>query len=554
MFKHIGYKIILVFGSVLIVVMLILGFFFTVHQERSILAQNKRNMAKLTQSVAEGLQTIMIAGYADVAETFADRLHNVPDVIGFDILRTNGLEAFKDNITIDDVNRRIGSEEFLPRDEVSELRLLDEHDPNLMRALETGEMVSFYREVTPGVRNLSFIAPIMLSEQCYSCHGRSQPVKGILLLVTSLAQAEEDISSTRKQATQIAILSLIVIVLVTGAVIRRSVSRPIKSLTEAMEEVADGKMNRQVEIPSRDELGRMAGSFNMMSGRLADSYEGLISEQDKLTTIIQSTNEGIVVTDRSDKIVLINAAAEALLGKEAEQIRKDGFAMLFDDPGIIESHLQNMDNDTEGSALVHYQNRIFSLSASRILSKDGTLIGSAALIRDVTEETRLTNELLLLSTTDGLTGLYNRRYLNESLGKELGRARRYTLDFSIIMFDVDHFKKFNDVYGHETGDRVLKMLGNVMIKTFRDIDICCRYGGEEFLIILPSTNLENAKISAERLRVAVETTSIDDLSVTISIGIASYPETDTRSIDEFIKKADLALYKAKEGGRNRVCT
>ncbi|MBC8414624.1 GGDEF domain-containing protein, partial [bacterium] len=200
------------------------------------------------------------------------------------------------------------------------------------------------------------------------------------------------------------------------------------------------------------------------------------------------------------------------------------------------------------------QNGTFTLSASRILSKDGTLIGSAALFRDVTEETRLTNELLLLSTTDGLTGLYNRRYLNESLGKELGRARRYTLDFSIIMFDVDHFKKFNDVYGHETGDRVLKMLGNVMIKTFRDIDICCRYGGEEFLIILPSTNLENAKISAERLRVAVETTSIDDLSVTISIGIASYPETDTRSIDEFIKKADLALYKAKEGGRNRVCT
>ncbi|MBC8414623.1 MAG: diguanylate cyclase [Nitrospira sp.] len=553
MFRNIGYKIIMMFASVLVTVMLILVYFFTVNQEKSILAQNERNIAKLTQSVTEGLQTIMIAGYADVAETFADRLHNVPDIIAFDLLRTDGEEAFKDNKTILDVNRRLGYEEFLPREKETVNRLLAADDSNLIKVLNQQKMISFYQTGQDGEQFLSFLAPIIKDENCYKCHGMKNPVRGVLLLVTSLAQAKADIEATRYQATQIALVALVSIVILTGLMITRSVIRPIKDLTEAMEEVSEGNLSYQVPILGRDELGRMAGSFNRMSHRLAESYTGLVSEQDKLTTIIQSTNEGIVVTDGKDEIVLINRAAEMLLGKDEIQIREDGFMQLFDDKGIIEKHFSSINNDSGKKELVYYKNRILSFSASQIISHEGKPIGSAALIRDVTEEKRLEAELVHLSTTDGLTGLYNRRYLNESISRELGRARRYDVQLAILMFDVDHFKNFNDVYGHETGDRVLIMIAAVMKKMVRDVDVACRYGGEEFFIILPGTDLEEATSIAERLRSRIELTLVDGLNVTISVGVANYPNINTRSIDEFIKAADKALYSAKAGGRNRVC-
>ena len=121
------------------------------------------------------------------------------------------------------------------------------------------------------------------------------------------------------------------------------------------------------------------------------------------------------------------------------------------------------------------------------------------------------------------------------------------------MFDVDHFKKFNDAYGHDQGDRVLSAIGKLMISLFRPSDIPCRYGGEEFCVILTETNPEGAYTAAERARVEVEKLVVDTLKVTISVGLVIYPEHKIKTIKELIKLADTALYAAKKAGRNKVC-
>ncbi len=179
-------------------------------------------------------------------------------------------------------------------------------------------------------------------------------------------------------------------------------------------------------------------------------------------------------------------------------------------------------------------------------------MGSAALLRDITEERALEEQLRHLSNTDALTGLYNRRYLDERLETELERAQRYGLSLSFMMIDIDHFKHFNDEFGHETGDQVLQTLAKVMQELVRTSDIPCRYGGEEFVIILTNTNQAGAQDLAERLRQRVEATPMAGEHVTISIGVASHSASHPHNSAELLQRADAALYRSKAEGRNRV--
>ncbi|WP_210398165.1 sensor domain-containing diguanylate cyclase [Motiliproteus sediminis] len=551
MFKNIGHKIITVFGLVASIAMLSMIAFYTYNQEQSILAQNKRTMEKLTESVIEGLQTVMLAGYADIAQNYATRLKRVPEVVDFVILRTNGKEAFLDNSTIDSVNTRIGEEDFIPKDNTRIHQVLPTSDQHLQQVLQEREQISYYETDVNNEQLLTFLAPIKNDKDCHRCHGGDNPIRGVLKLTTSLAPIKQDIAATRSQSMVVLVVMLGLVFVVTSYLIRRSVVQPINKLTDAMLEVSRGDLDQVVPVIGRDELSRMAQSFNHMSREVLNSYKGLKNEQDKLNTILLSSLEGIVVTDSNGDVVLVNPAAEVLLDKSSEEIRVGGFLNLLDDPELVKHNLCKDPSQLE-PVLVEYKNRILQMLASSILAPTGEAIGSAILLRDITEEKKLENQLRELSTTDALTKLYNRRHLDETLDVELKRARRYKLDLSVLMFDVDHFKRFNDEHGHDQGDRVLQHLAGVMRECIREVDVPCRYGGEEFLIILTNTARNGALITAERLREAVEASRIDGLQVTISIGVASYPYLDVEESDEFVERADAALYEAKEQGRNRV--
>lgn len=167
----------------------------------------------------------------------------------------------------------------------------------------------------------------------------------------------------------------------------------------------------------------------------------------------------------------------------------------------------------------------------------------------------LYQKMELLATTDGLTGLNNHRHFQEILSKELERARRYRHPLSLLLMDIDHFKTFNDTYGHPVGDLVLKEISLCIQKSIRTNDIPARYGGEEFTVIIPETNQANAMIIAERVRATIEKHIIHSLEkqlrVTVSIGCATYP-TQASSQQELIDLADKALYYSKGHGRNQI--
>jgi diguanylate cyclase (GGDEF)-like protein len=164
-----------------------------------------------------------------------------------------------------------------------------------------------------------------------------------------------------------------------------------------------------------------------------------------------------------------------------------------------------------------------------------------------------------LAMVDGLTGLFVRRYFDARIDEEIERSRRYATPFSVVMMDVDDFKKLNDTYGHLVGDRVLKAIANVVKAQMRGVDTAARYGGEEIAMILPRTEMVGAYTLAERIREAIAelriTTDEDPpraLAVTASLGISAYPESKAASGEDLVRRADRALYRAKKTGKNRV--
>jgi diguanylate cyclase (GGDEF)-like protein len=162
-----------------------------------------------------------------------------------------------------------------------------------------------------------------------------------------------------------------------------------------------------------------------------------------------------------------------------------------------------------------------------------------------------------LSVTDELTGLYNYRYLQQRLGEEVERARRYQHDVSLLMIDTDQFKQFNDRFGHPGGDTALAELGHVLQHAVREVDVVCRYGGEEFAVILPETGARGAYVAAENLRDAVREhrfcndEDVAECRLTVSIGFSTYPQ-HAADCEELLREADDALYRAKHEGRDRV--
>ncbi len=164
-------------------------------------------------------------------------------------------------------------------------------------------------------------------------------------------------------------------------------------------------------------------------------------------------------------------------------------------------------------------------------------------------------EIYRLSTVDGLTQIFNKRYFTETLERELSRARRYDRPLALMMFDIDHFKQCNDTFGHRAGDFVLRDMAEIVRDRARKVDVVARYGGEEFAVILPEIDLLGAATFAEKVRKMVEEHVFEfegqTIPLAISIGVAEL-DTASANADDLIKRADAHLYKAKQGGRNRV--
>ncbi len=260
-----------------------------------------------------------------------------------------------------------------------------------------------------------------------------------------------------------------------------------------------------------------------------------------LSHAIKNVNDSIFITDMNNVITFVNEAFIRTYGySEEDIIGKDGRIL-----GEI---------DKEGE-FYHKKkdDREFPVVLTRSVLKDehGQEMAIVRIAHNITERKQMEEELMRLATTDPLTGAYNRTKFNEIISREIERVRRYGQKLSMIIFDIDHFKKVNDTHGHMVGDEVLRTIADIIKKNIRKIEYLIRWGGEEFMILASETELDKAFALAERIKRIIESRGFDKAGrVTISCGVTEFKEDDTE--DSFIKRADDALYMAKKKGKNRV--
>lgn len=209
---------------------------------------------------------------------------------------------------------------------------------------------------------------------------------------------------------------------------------------------------------------------------------------------------------------------------------------------------------TEPVELEH-NGKLLHIYRRNVMDEKGALIGEILDVVDMTPEKDFREQLRMLSITDPLTGLHNRRYITQRVTEEFHESKRYGRDLSLMIIDIDDFKKINDTYGHPAGDEVLRQLATVLERERRKSDVVGRYGGEEFVVIMPHTKKQEAAVMAERLRKKIKTHEFsagpEKSSLTISIGVSSLTE-NIYDVDDLLKIADKALYQAKGEGKNKV--
>jgi len=285
--------------------------------------------------------------------------------------------------------------------------------------------------------------------------------------------------------------------------------------------------------------------------------------------LAQSTNDVIVVTAAAPLgppgpiILYVNPAFTALTGYDADEVIGRSTRLLHGpntDPQTVAAVRAAMEAQRPIRVeLLNYnrEDEEFWIDTHIVPLRDahGRVTHFATIGRDLSATKRLQQELQSMASTDPLTGLLNRRRFLEQADKEFLRSQRYQHELSAVMLDIDHFKAINDTRGHFVGDQVLIALSRAAENLLRDIDILCRWGGEEFVILMPETPLAGAAILAERLRemlarLAVDTT-VGSVRFTVSAGVAARSESDA-GLTDILQRADTALYAAKQHGRNRI--
>jgi diguanylate cyclase (GGDEF)-like protein/PAS domain S-box-containing protein len=296
---------------------------------------------------------------------------------------------------------------------------------------------------------------------------------------------------------------------------------------------------------------------------LAEQERRLFADRQKFFAIFDHVRDYAIYTITTNGTIdEWNRSLQRVGGWLAEDVQGRDMSMFLssDDPDrpqidlLLAEARRTGSVETEGWRLKRDESRFWGNSVITALPDEGgEVCGFVVVSRDITERKRTDDDMKLLATVDPLTGAYNRRQGDALLAAEFARRARNGRDFAVLMLDIDHFKAVNDRFGHEAGDAVLCALVRDGQKALRAVDILVRWGGEEFLLVLPDTDADAAMVAAERMRAALAATEVSASGTTIrftaSIGVA-LPLTENSG--ELLRRADLALYAAKAAGRNRV--
>lgn len=322
------------------------------------------------------------------------------------------------------------------------------------------------------------------------------------------------------------------------------------------------RMFDRIEIGFCTEWSGAAAGF---LAELQSSNRNITNEKNKYLTIFESLSIPVIIVDPSGKIQTMNHAASNILhaaacpGASYYSDSREAHALVAELPwiaGVYGRFLRNNDQKIINALCTNDENHFYHVSISGSLDISGKFSGAVVIIEDVTGQKKMERELERMATTDPLTGANNRRSFLQHMEKEFLRYRRYGQRFTLLMLDIDYFKTINDTHGHNVGDEVLMVLADESRKMLRETDIFGRWGGEEFVVLLPESNMRQALAIAERLRghlaaIDLDARSASRLKFTVSIGVATTKKQDALP-DDIIGRADSALYLAKTRGRNRV--
>ena len=350
----------------------------------------------------------------------------------------------------------------------------------------------------------------------------------------------------------VGLLVSLVVVAIIAYLEGRAIVRTIRRLVEAAHAIARGDLKQRVPAEGRDELALLGRAFNEMASQLETRLDELDAERARLRAAISRFGDALAATHDDDELrrVIVETAVQAsgatagmLVGAAGDIVRT----------GSLENGADRIEVPLAAGRIDFGSLTLFGAAFSDDDRQTAASLASQAVV--ALDNARLHRIVEQQARIDGLTGLANRRHFENQLAAELARVERFGGPLAIVLADLDDFKEVNDRFGHPVGDVVLREFARTLEEAIREIDIAARWGGEEFVLLLPATDLRGAGEVADRVRAAlggrvVVSAAGDPIRVTASFGVAARPEAG--SADQLLEAADAALYEAKRAGKNRV--
>jgi diguanylate cyclase (GGDEF)-like protein len=453
-----------------------------------------------------------------------------------------------------------------------------------------------------GLRRLRFVNLIPVTPACQGCHTHAEEARSYLTLDFDLSGLDNSAKQRRLSILWVGLIAAIAMLVLTALLFSRLVMRPIHALIGSVQRLASGDLAERTQELGRNELTFLARDFNHMAEHIEEQVARIESAHTESTLLYT------LVVEASKNLEMSNFAkgvSRVILDKL--QSRRTAFFLETTDSGWLcatvgmqqEEALASGDDTLETALLSgtaqlqqllegvppQFVREVCRTQKLQFLRGDGELTFALPVIAEtrlvglllcvgISERTRVDEDMLnnlgahltlaavnsrnyTGAITDGLTRLKNKRYGLGRLEEAVFAAQRYKSGLALAMCDIDHFKRVNDKHGHPAGDAVLKEVCRRIAANIRKADIAVRYGGEEFMLILPQADANSLSVIGENIRRAVAASPIGlgavggSMAITVSVGIAAF-HIDTDSGDSLIARADRALYRAKESGRNRV--
>ena len=313
---------------------------------------------------------------------------------------------------------------------------------------------------------------------------------------------------------------------------------------------------RALLIENRHHQRELETRVREATASLEKTNKELLATKEYLESLLHSTVDAIITSDVAGKITFANKGATRMLGYAREELIGSAVWKLYTGGREEARHVQRLLR--ENAPLQNYETELthkdgavipVTMSISGVTDAAGNVTSWLAICKDSTEQKKLERELKEMSIKDSLSGLFNQRYFYDRLAGEIERARRQNHPLSLLLFDIDQFKTYNDCHGHLAGDNVLQAAGLTVVESTREhVDVGFRYGGDEFTVILPEADEDQAYNIAERIRTGFEGRHFDNL--TVSIGLMTYKEG--YSLRTFIQFTDAMMYDAKRSGGNKI--